>query len=171
MKSVEEGLKQLRESVPELISGESSFRNSPAVQIKPEGIVEASRNLRNGPGKFNLLIALTAVDYWPERPRFKVVYEFLSTDHPDLLRFEVVVEEGQELDSIVEVYPNADWHEREVFDMFGIRFHGHPDLRRILMPHDWVGHPLRRDYPLGYEEVQFSFNVDEINERKRYAGE
>jgi NADH-quinone oxidoreductase subunit C len=71
--------------------------------------------------------------------------------------------------SVSSIYRNANWRERELWDMFGIKAQGHPDLRRILMPADWEGHPLRKDYPLGYEEPQFTFNYDEINLRKPYA--
>jgi NADH-quinone oxidoreductase subunit C len=79
--------------------------------------------------------------------------------------------DAAELPTVEGVYPNANWHEREVFDMFGVTFKGHSDLRRILMPEDWEGHPLRKDFPLGYEEIQFSFNFDEIDKRKPYAKE
>jgi NADH-quinone oxidoreductase subunit C len=64
------------------------------------------------------------------------------------------------------IYPGANWYEREVYDLFGVKFEGHSDLRRIVLPYEWEGHPLRKDYPLGYEEVQFTFNADEIRVRK-----
>jgi NADH-quinone oxidoreductase subunit C len=70
------------------------------------------------------------------------------------------------LSTLESIYPGANWYEREVFDLFGIKFDNHSDLRRIIMPADWQGHPLRKDYPLGYEEVQFTFNFDEISLRK-----
>ena len=73
--------------------------------------------------------------------------------------------------TIEKIYPGANWSEREIWDMFGIRFDGHSDLRRILMPHDWEGFPQRKDYPLGYEEVQFTFNLDEIDKRKPHPKE
>ncbi|MBN1266815.1 MAG: NADH-quinone oxidoreductase subunit C [Anaerolineales bacterium] len=171
MKPIEAGIQDLREKAGQHIRKETTFRDSMAFEIAPDGIVDTCRCLKEGPGKFDFLAALTAVDYFPDSPRFKLVYELMNSSQPDLLRLEVFLRESEELASITEVYPNANWHEREVWDMFGIFFRNHPDLRRILMPQDWVGHPLRKDYPLGYEEVQFSFNFDEINRRKRYSKE
>ncbi len=73
------------------------------------------------------------------------------------------------LNTLEGVYPNANWYEREIWDLFGITFDGHSDLRRIMMPTEWEGHPLRKDYPLGYEEPQFTFNVKEVDQKKPYA--
>ncbi|MGH2582982.1 MAG: NADH-quinone oxidoreductase subunit C [Anaerolineales bacterium] len=145
----------------------SDFRGQASVSVPPENTVAAAKELRDKHG-FDMLAALSAVDYWPQlEPRFHAVYQFKNIKQK--LRLEVRVPlngNDPELDSIIEVYPNANWHERELWDMFGFRIKNHPDLRRILMPEEWVGHPLRRDYPLGYEEVQFSFNFREIDERK-----
>jgi NADH-quinone oxidoreductase subunit C len=123
--------------------------------------------------EFSLLSALTAVDYWPaEQPRFHVIYQLTSLTQNLSLQLRVPVSGGAaKVPSATGVYKSANWREREVMDMFGIQFEGHPDPRRILMPTDWEGHPLRKDYPLGYEEPQFTFNLDEIDLRKPYAKE
>jgi NADH-quinone oxidoreductase subunit C len=149
------------------------FRGEFNLSVDAGSISQVCQFLRDNPDtKFNFLAALTAVDFWPEEPRFRVVYELYSQENKVILGLRVLVfGEDPKIPSIESVYPNANWHEREVYDMFGITFEGHSDLRRILMPHDWEGHPLRKDYPLGYEEVQFSFNFDEIDRRKRYARE
>ena len=108
------------------------------------------------------------MDYWPEQaPRFHAVYSLHSIQHNLRVNLRVPVPGSTPtLPTLEEVYPSANWYEREIWDMFGIRFEGHSDLRRILMPADWQGHPLRKDYPLGYEEVQFTFNLEEVDRRK-----
>jgi NADH-quinone oxidoreductase subunit C len=145
----------------------SEFRGQASVVIAPEKIVTAARVLRDKHG-FDMLAALSAVDYWPQiEPRFHAVYQLKNM--AQRLRLEVRIPlngNEPELDTLSDVYPNANWHERELWDMFGFKIKNHPDLRRILMPEDWVGHPLRKDYPLGYEEVQFTFNFEEIDQRK-----
>jgi NADH/F420H2 dehydrogenase subunit C len=93
----------------------------------------------------------------PKPKRFSVSYHLLAVaDTPARVRVQVWVDDGEPVPSVVEVWPTADWHEREAWDMFGIRFEGHPNLSRILMEDDWEGHPLRKDYPIGGEPVRFS---------------
>lgn len=140
--------------------------------IGPEHILEAAQTLRDE-FQFEMLVDETAVDYWPQQqPRFHVVYQLYSLSHNDLLRLRVPLDgNAPHVDTVEKIYPGANWKEREIWDMFGIHFDGHSDLRRILMPHDWQGHPLRKDYPLGYEEVQFTFNRQAIDQRKPYAKE
>jgi NADH-quinone oxidoreductase subunit C len=115
-----------------------------------------------------MLVDETAVDYWPQAaPRFHVIYQLYSLPSNLLLRLRAALDGNDpHLRTLESVYPNANWYEREVWDLFGIRYDGHSDPRRIIMPFDWEGHPLRKDYPLGYEEPQFTFNFDEIDLRK-----
>jgi NADH-quinone oxidoreductase subunit C len=101
---------------------------------------------------YNFLEDVTCVDYYPVEPRFQVIYHILSHSLKARVRLAVPVESMEpEIDSITSIWPSADFYEREVFDLFGIRFAGHPNLRRIMMPDEWEGYPLRKDYPVeGY---------------------
>lgn len=148
------------------------FRGGVSPILAAEHIVTACQALRDEFG-FELLNEETAVDYWPQQsPRFHVVYRLRSLQHNLIIGLRVPLDgNAPSMPSITNIYANANWFEREIWDLFGIRFEGHPDLRRIVTPHDWEGHPLRKDYPLGYEEVQFTFNFDEIDVRKPYATE
>ena len=168
MSDSEAALTALREKFDDQVVDLIEFRDQLTAFVQPEAIVEACTFLKDR--GFNLLIALTAADYWPEEPRFEIVYKVYSTEYNEVIGLSIRLHGDQpQVPSIDSVFPNANWHEREVFDMFGVDFSGSSDLRRILMPHDWEGHPLRRDYPLGYEEVQFTFNYDEIDKRKKFA--
>ena len=114
----------------------------------PAQIVDLCRYLRESE-KFVRLSTITAVDRYPAEPRFEVVYHLHSIEHNSRVRLKCRVRgEDPVIDSVTGVWRSADWYEREVFDLFGIRFLGHPDLRRILMPDDWEGYPLRKDYPV-----------------------
>jgi len=143
-----------------------------SLTLSAEQLVAAAKTLRDDFG-FDMLVMETAVDYWPQQtPRFHVVYRLYSMKEHLLLGLRVPVDGNNVVvPSLTPVFPNANWHEREIWDMFGIRFAGHPDLRRILMPYDWEGHPLRKDYPLGYEEPQFTFNYEQIAQHKPHPKE
>ncbi|MGB2896513.1 MAG: NADH-quinone oxidoreductase subunit C [Anaerolineales bacterium] len=173
MTVVEKAVAKLQRELGESFLGIEEFRGQTSVTLDRETIVSACEMLRDDPDlDFNFLAALTAVDYWPSEPRFKIVYQLYSLANKEFIGLRVPLNsESPEISTMESIYPNANWHEREVFDMFGVTFKNHSDQRRIIMPHDWKGHPLRKDYPLGYEEVQFTFNFDEIDKRKPYAKE
>ena len=149
----------------------SESRGDVTLIIPPEKIDSVCKKVKEL--GFELLSTLTAVDYWPqESPRFHVFYQLTSISLNLRLGLRVPLPGiNPSIPTVSHIYHNANWRERELWDMFGIRAEGHPDLRRILMPADWEGHPLRQDYPLGYEEPQFTFNFEEIDLRKPYAKE
>jgi NADH-quinone oxidoreductase subunit C len=149
------------------------FRGDTHVFVSRENIIDALILLRDK-YDFELLSAMTAIDFWPQlSPRFHVVYQLTSLARNLSLQLRVALEDGEpHIPTAVGVYEVANWRERELRDMFGIIPDGHPDLRILLLPEGWDDkHPLRKDFPLGYEEVQFTFNIDEINLRKPYAKE
>ena len=148
------------------------FRDEVHVFVKAENIVDALTLLRDK-YDFELLSAMTASDYWPQNsPRFHVIYQLTSLARNLSVQLRVPLEDGQpHIPTVTGVYEVANWRERELLDMFGIVPDGHPDPRRILMPEGTEGHPLRKEFPLGYEEPQFTFNFDEIDLRKPYAKE
>ncbi|GCE04889.1 NADH-quinone oxidoreductase subunit C [Dictyobacter aurantiacus] len=136
---------------PQAIVEVVEFQDEQTIVLKPEALVEVCAYLKKEL-EYNFLETVTAVD-WPERvPRFDVVYHLLSLPHQCFLRLKVRVglrrEDHPAVPSVTGIWPGANWYEREVFDLFGIIFTDHPDLRRLLMPPDWTTHPLRKDYPL-----------------------
>jgi NADH-quinone oxidoreductase subunit C len=145
------------------------FRDESTIWVRKERIVDICRLLRDHPDTlYNFLSDLTAVDLLkimgPDDLRFEVVYNLYSLTTFKRLRIKAQVADEKpmpSIDTVESVWPAANWPEREVYDLFGISFNNHSDLRRIQMPDDWIGHPLRKDFPLGGETVEFSFNVSE----------
>jgi NADH-quinone oxidoreductase subunit C len=127
------------------------------VHIHRDRITEVLRFLRDDPAcRFTTLIDLCGVDYPQRRERFEVVYHLLSMHQNQRVRVKLTTDEDTAVDSIIELFPVADWFEREAFDMYGVSFNNHPDLRRILTDYGFEGHPLRKDFPLsGYVEVRW----------------
>ena len=134
--------------------------------VDKEFLLTLMEQLRTDPDfLFRTLIDITAIDYLGEEQRFQVIYNLLSMHHNQRVRIKVCLSEGDEIPSITDIYISSDWYEREVFDMYGIKFSGHRDLRRILTDYGFRGHPLRKDFPLtGYNEVRY----DEVRKRVVY---
>jgi NADH-quinone oxidoreductase subunit C len=173
MSDMNEGLKEIVETLGERFEADIyAISDEASLVVKADQIVDVCQALRDE-FDFEMLVAQSAVDYWPQQtPRFHVIYRLRSLEHNLIIGLRVPLDGNSPTIPTVEgLYRNANWFEREIWDMFGIQIDGHSDPRRILMPHDWQGHPLRKDYPLGYEEVQFSFNFDEIDRRKPHAKE
>ncbi len=158
---------------PDAISGTTEFRGQLSLMVARDLIVEVVQFLRDDPEfSYGFLENLCGVDYLGRTPRFEVVYHLLShTNHHRVCLKVGLPELEPNVPTLTGLWPTANWQEREAYDMFGIIFDGHPSLDRILMPDDWVGFPQRKDVPLGYEEVAFTFNEEQIYARKPFAKE
>ena len=163
----------IKGAFPDAITDVINAYNELTIVINSTRVADVALFCRDTEGlEFNFLSDLVAVDYYPAEPRFAVCYHLYSIFFNRRLRLKAYMPgDDPHVPSVTAIWPSANWQEREAFDLMGIVFENHPDLRRILMPRDWVGHPLRKDYPLGYEPVQFSFNYDEIRRQKPAARE
>jgi NADH-quinone oxidoreductase subunit C len=143
-------LAKIRAWRPEAIAEEISFRGETTVVVPRELIRPLCEFMYSDSDlKFTYLSDVTAVDRFPIEPRFELNYHLLSLARRDRIRLRVRLPgDDAVVASVIPVWPTANWHEREIFDLFGIRFEGHPNLRRMLLPDDWEGHPLRKDYPV-----------------------
>jgi NADH-quinone oxidoreductase subunit C len=150
--------RELEEAVPGSVTQTTFFRGRATVEVAPAAIRGVLAALRERSG-FRSLMSVHGVDYYPEEPRLGVHYELLDMVHVDRIAVKLRVPlDAAHVESVTPDWPTADHQEREVYDMFGVVFDGHPDLRRILMPEDYEGHPQRRDFPIGGEPVLFTHN-------------
>ncbi|MEW6080020.1 MAG: NADH-quinone oxidoreductase subunit C [Thermodesulfobacteriota bacterium] len=143
-------LKKLTEKFPDAVVETHSFRNDDTAIIKKEEILKIFSFLRDDPELlYNFMMDITAVDYMGREPRFEVVYHLYSLRYNTRIRIKARVSEADgAIDSATSLWNSADWFEREAYDMYGIRFTGHPNLKRILLYEEFEGHPLRKDYPV-----------------------
>lgn len=162
---------KIKEKFPEEVLNIKEFRGQVSVTLKRGRVLEVCRYLHDDPALFfDYLSDVCGVDYLGKKEaRFEVVYHIYSIKHRHMIRLKAEVpEKDPTIDSVVPVWTGANWHEREAFDMCGIVFKGHPDLRRILMPEDWEGHPLRRDYPVKGPEKEWPGFIEVLDRAKRY---
>jgi NADH-quinone oxidoreductase subunit C len=137
-------------ALKELVLDAKFDRAELTLTVASESIAAACKALQSA--GYNFLEDVTAVDWYPSEPRFQIVYHILSHSLKERIRLVArLASDAAAIDSIVSLWPSANFYEREIFDLFGVHFGGHPNLRRIMMPEDWEGHPLRKDYPVeGY---------------------
>jgi NADH-quinone oxidoreductase subunit C len=159
---------ELRQRVPGSIRDTLHFRGIATLIVEPEYVLAALAWLRDDPSqRYDFLSSVHGSDYLPAEPRFGVHYELLNRERVERLHVKALIDdpgvpELPEIDSCIELFPTANYQEREIFDMFGVRFRGHPDLRRILMPDEYEGFPQRRDFPVGGEPVLFTHNEHKV---------
>ncbi len=140
-------VEKIKKDFGDEIIGISEFRGEITIVVNKDKNIEFLSYLRKE-FSIDFLVDVTAVDWYPKNPRFEVVYSLYSLNLKERLRVKVPVDDGEKIRSVTQLWKGAGWLEREVYDMFGIEFEGHPDLRRILLWDDFPGHPLRKDFPL-----------------------
>lgn len=155
-----EAIEKLKASMPNAVIGEVNFLGQTTIEVGKDDLKKTCLFLKQTvtPG-YEVLMDLTAVDYLFPEPHTKIVYLLHNPTNFERLIVTVVLKREEVLPTVTDIWEGADWYERELFDMFGVHFEGHPDMKRILMPDDWIGHPLQRDYPLTEEPVQFKYGV------------
>lgn len=153
-----EALQFVRSQLGEILHSENEFLGETTVEISKEHLKPVLKLLKSVPG-YSVLMDLTAVDYIHPEVRTKIVYWLHNPSDLSRIRIVIYAKRDESVPSVTDLWEGADWYERELFDLFGIPFTGHPDFKRILMPDDWKGHPLRKDYPLTEEPVQFKHGV------------
>ncbi len=154
-------LEKLKEKFSDSIQHVTEFRGELTIIITKDGLLGICDFLKKDPDlQYNFLSDVCGADYPRKEKRFEVVYNLYSIAKRWRVRLKVNIGEEESIPSVTSIWSTANWLEREVFDMFGVEFENHPDLRRILMPDDWLGHPLRKDFPLTREEVAFNYNKD-----------
>ncbi len=155
-----EAIAYLKSHFEKSLAEEAEFLGEHTLTLKKAQLKEVLSALRKAPEPgFEVLMDLTGVDYLEPVPRTKVVYWLHNPSNNNRLRIVIWVERNDTIPSVCDIWAGANWYERELYDLFGIRFAGHPNYKRILMPDDWEGHPLRKDYPLTEEIVEFKHGV------------
>ena len=144
-----QAIEQIRADFPDALVQAGEFRGQHWAELRPNGLVEVCRRLRDDPSMaYELLLDVTAA-HWPDEPKpVEVIYHLYSYGRNDRLRLKARFADGEAVPSLTGLWKSADWNERETYDMFGIKFSGHPDLRRILMPDEYTDFPLRKEFPL-----------------------
>ncbi|MCZ6514728.1 MAG: NADH-quinone oxidoreductase subunit C [Acidobacteria bacterium] len=154
----------LEKRFPSALTDALVYRNQPSITVVKDSLIEVCRFLRDDDqARYTYPTDVTAVDYPGREKRFEVIYHLYSFQRNDRLRVKVLVGEGEPSPSLTGLWSGANWQEREVFDMFGIVFAGHPNLKRVLLPEDWVGHPLRKDYDILKQDkawVKANLNIE-----------
>jgi NADH-quinone oxidoreductase subunit C len=161
--NVNQIIDQINKSLPGAIEEQTEFRGESQLYVKKELFIELMKLLRNDKTlNYDLLLDVAGIDLLPKKPRFELVYVLFSLEHNRRLIIKLKVDEDETIPSMTGIWKSADWPEREVYDLFGIKFSDHPDLRRILTWDNFEGHPLRKDFPLKGKDFDKKFDPDTI---------